>query len=98
VDPAPANIELFRIGAGAVALIHRPKIKLLPRLKAAGVTHLVTLLSRREGALVMGSAAKAAELEWIWVELEPEPARPRYLITEPGIGYRFTPQGRNQST
>ena len=24
-------------------------------------------------------------------KLEPEPARPRYLITEPGIGYRFTP-------
>jgi two-component system, OmpR family, KDP operon response regulator KdpE len=24
-------------------------------------------------------------------KLEPDPARPRYLITEPGIGYRFTP-------
>ena len=24
-------------------------------------------------------------------KIEPEPARPRYLITEPGIGYRFTP-------
>jgi two-component system KDP operon response regulator KdpE len=24
-------------------------------------------------------------------KLEPEPGRPRYLITEPGIGYRFTP-------
>ncbi|WP_329416640.1 response regulator [Streptomyces sp. NBC_00704] len=24
-------------------------------------------------------------------KLEPEPSRPRYLITEPGIGYRFTP-------
>jgi two-component system KDP operon response regulator KdpE len=21
----------------------------------------------------------------------PDPARPRYLITEPGVGYRFTP-------
>ena len=29
-------------------------------------------------------------------KLEPDPARPRYLITEPGIGYRFTgePVGR----
>ena len=26
-------------------------------------------------------------------KLEPDPSRPRYLITEPGIGYRFTPQG-----
>ena len=24
-------------------------------------------------------------------KLEPEPSRPRYLITEPGIGYRFSP-------
>jgi two-component system KDP operon response regulator KdpE len=24
-------------------------------------------------------------------KLEPEPSRPRYLVTEPGIGYRFTP-------
>lgn len=24
-------------------------------------------------------------------KLEPDPSRPRYLITEPGIGYRFTP-------
>jgi two-component system, OmpR family, KDP operon response regulator KdpE len=24
-------------------------------------------------------------------KLEPDPARPRYLITEPGIGYRFVP-------
>jgi two-component system KDP operon response regulator KdpE len=24
-------------------------------------------------------------------KLEPDPARPRYLITEPGIGYRFQP-------
>jgi two-component system KDP operon response regulator KdpE len=24
-------------------------------------------------------------------KLEPEPPRPRYLITEPGMGYRFVP-------
>ena len=24
-------------------------------------------------------------------KLEPEPSRPRYLITEPGMGYRFEP-------
>ncbi len=24
-------------------------------------------------------------------KLEPDPARPRYLITEPGIGYRYQP-------
>ncbi|MCD2195465.1 response regulator [Actinomycetospora endophytica] len=26
-------------------------------------------------------------------KLEPEPSRPRYLVTEPGRGYRFEPQG-----
>jgi two-component system KDP operon response regulator KdpE len=26
-------------------------------------------------------------------KLEPEPARPRYLLTEPGMGYRFLPGG-----
>ena len=25
-------------------------------------------------------------------KLEPEPARPRYLLTEPGMGYRFSPE------
>jgi two-component system, OmpR family, KDP operon response regulator KdpE len=25
-------------------------------------------------------------------KLEPEPSRPRYLLTEPGIGYRFAPE------
>jgi two-component system KDP operon response regulator KdpE len=25
-------------------------------------------------------------------KLEPEPSRPRYLITEPGVGYRFVPE------
>jgi len=27
-------------------------------------------------------------------KLEPEPTRPRHLLTEPGMGYRFRPEGR----
>ena len=27
-------------------------------------------------------------------KLEPDPSRPRYLLTEPGMGYRFTVRGR----
>lgn len=73
------GVELISIGAGAVAIGHRPKVRLLPALKTAGVTHLVTLLSEREGALALGSAARAAGLEWIWVDLpngqEPSPER-----------------------
>jgi two-component system KDP operon response regulator KdpE len=26
-------------------------------------------------------------------KLEPDPSRPRYLLTEPGMGYRFVPGG-----
>jgi two-component system KDP operon response regulator KdpE len=31
-------------------------------------------------------------------KLEPNPSRPRYLITEPGIGYRFTPDPNHHTT
>jgi two-component system KDP operon response regulator KdpE len=27
-------------------------------------------------------------------KLEPEPTRPRHLLTEPGMGYRFSPEDR----
>jgi two-component system KDP operon response regulator KdpE len=27
-------------------------------------------------------------------KLEPDPARPRYFITQPGVGYRFEPEVR----
>jgi protein-tyrosine phosphatase len=57
------------LGVGAIALTHRPKVKLLPDLATAGATHLVTLLSKREGALALGPAAEAAGLEWIWVDV-----------------------------
>jgi len=64
-----ADVRLVNVGAGAIALTHRPKVKALPAMRAAGVTHLVTLLSRREGAPALGEAARAAGLEWAWVEL-----------------------------
>ncbi|GAA5071441.1 protein-tyrosine phosphatase family protein [Nocardia iowensis] len=73
-----SSLEFVHLGRGALAVTHRPKVKLLPAMRAAGVTHLVTLLSRREGALMVGTAAKAAGLEWIWVEIangrQPPPA------------------------
>jgi protein-tyrosine phosphatase len=79
----PAGITPVPLGAGALALTHRPKVKLLPAMAAAGATHLVTLLSKREGALAVGSAAEAAGLGWIWVDLpngqQPSPA------TSPGV-------------
>lgn len=63
------SLNTVEFGAGAIALTHRPKVKLLPGLVAAGATHLVTLLSKREGALALGPAAEAAGLEWVWVDV-----------------------------
>ncbi|HEY2298880.1 MAG TPA: response regulator [Jatrophihabitans sp.] len=68
--------------------------------------HLLEALLRRPGKLVTGRAL-LTELRGspdhtdpsylrIYVaalrrKLEPEPARPRHLLTEPGMGYRFQP-------
>ena len=67
--PEVTDVRLVSVGAGAIALTHRPKVRALPAMRAVGVTHLVTLLSRREGAPALGEAARAAGLEWTWVEL-----------------------------
>jgi hypothetical protein len=74
-----ADVRLVSVGPGAIALTHRPKVRALPAMRAAGVTHLVTLLSWREGAPALGEAAQAAGLGWTWVELpngqQPPPER-----------------------
>jgi hypothetical protein len=57
-----AGLRLVSVGGGAAALTHRPKLKALPAMRAAGVTHLVTLLSASEGAPAVGAAARAAGL------------------------------------
>lgn len=66
--------------------------------------HLLEVLTRRCGILVTGKQllqevwgpTYGAETNYLRVymaqlrrKLEPEPAHPRHLITEPGLGYRF---------
>ena len=68
--------------------------------------HLLETLSREPGKLItqrqllqqVWGPAYETETNYLRVhlanlrrKLEPNPAQPRYLITEPGIGYRFTP-------
>ncbi len=68
--------------------------------------HVLEVLTRRPGTLVTGKQllqevwgpAYGAETNYLRVylaqlrrKLESEPAHPRHLITEPGIGYRFEP-------
>ena len=69
--------------------------------------HLLEVLIRAPGKLVthkqllqqVWGPAYETETNYLRVhlanlrrKLEPDPAQPRYLITEPGIGYRFTPE------
>jgi protein-tyrosine phosphatase len=62
--------KLVRLGLGALALTHRPKHRDVPRFPALGVTHVVTLLSEREGAHQVGEAVQLARMRWIWCPLE----------------------------
>jgi two-component system KDP operon response regulator KdpE len=57
------------------------------------------LISQRQLLQQVWGPAYATETNYLRVhlanlrrKLEPNPSRPRYLITEPGIGYRFTPE------
>ena len=69
---------------------------------------LLAALSARPGRLVpreqllreVWGPAYGSETNYLRVyvanlrkKLEPEPTRPRYFHTEPGMGYRFTPSG-----
>jgi protein-tyrosine phosphatase len=62
--------KLVPVGAGALALTHRPKQKDVLRLAAFGVTHVVTLLAEREGAKEIGEAVRHTGLTWIWCPLD----------------------------
>jgi two-component system KDP operon response regulator KdpE len=73
---------------------------------------LLSLLVRNEGKLLTHKAileevwghAYADESHYLHVyvsqlrrKLEPDPARPRYILTEPGVGYRIVDPGRRAS-
>ncbi|QVQ50905.1 tyrosine-protein phosphatase [Spiractinospora alimapuensis] len=79
------TLDFVAIGVGTIAVSHRPRVKSLPAMRSLGATHLVSLLSTREGAREIGAAARAAGLEWVWVELAngdvPPPARDHELAS-----------------
>ena len=73
--------------------------------------HLVEILLRNPGKLVsqrqllqdVWGRKYEEETNYLRVymaqirrKLEPDPARPRYFITEPGMGYRFTEEPREE--
>ena len=63
VAPAlAAGVHWVQLGNGRMAIGHRPKLKSFAGLRSAGCTHVVTLLSEREGASAIGAAAQRAGL------------------------------------
>jgi protein-tyrosine phosphatase len=79
------ELHLIAAGGGRLGVGHRPKVKALAGLRAAGVTHLATLLSEAEEAKRLGAAAAAAGLVWLWLPLpngDPPPEARRYEIRE----------------
>jgi protein-tyrosine phosphatase len=53
-------------GAGRIGIGHRPSRKLVEVLRRAGFSHVVTLLSEREGASSVRDLVKAQRMEWLW--------------------------------
>lgn len=63
------DIAWVAIGAGRLALWHRPALKRLSALRALGCDCLVTLLAEREGAQQIGAAAQRAGMDWLWLPI-----------------------------
>jgi predicted protein tyrosine phosphatase len=86
------------VGAGRLALWHRPGRKHLTAIRDAGCSHLVTLLSEREGAREIGEAATNAGFTWIWLPLpnSDEPVGAARAILEHGLSElsRLLDEGR----
>ena len=82
------DIRWTPIGAGRLALWHRPGRRHFAALRDAGVTHLVTLLSEREGARAIGEQADAAGLRWVWLPMEgaKEPEASARQTLDEGLG------------
>lgn len=55
---------------GHISIGHRLKFKQIPLLKREGITHVLSLLSRKEGAEKIGKSVRKSDLEWIWYPME----------------------------
>jgi len=55
------------VGAGKLALEHRPGLSKIPSLAPQGCQRVVTLLSEKEGARRVGQAVQQAGMAWTWL-------------------------------
>ena len=59
----------LNVGGGVLAAGHRPGVRLLRALERGACTHVVTILSQKEGALDVHAACLQHHLGWIWIPL-----------------------------
>jgi two-component system, OmpR family, KDP operon response regulator KdpE len=100
--PSPVVTDAFRVELAAKQVFRDgSEVRLTPtewRLLEALVTRPGRLVSQRQLLTEGWGPGYVAETNYLRVylaglrrKLEPDPSRPRYLITEPGMGYRFVP-------
>jgi two-component system KDP operon response regulator KdpE len=99
---APVVTDAFTVDLAATRVLrHGKEVRLTPtewRLLEALVTRSGRLVSQRQLLSDGWGPAYVTETNYLRVyvaglrrKLEPDPSRPRHLLTEPGMGYRFVP-------
>ncbi len=63
----PLQLNWIQVGNGKLTLYHRPKHRDISMLPVLGCTQIVTLMSQKEGALVIGKRVQEAGINWLWL-------------------------------
>ena len=87
IDVAAKRIETAR-GRVSLTAAEWQMVALLVRNRGSLVT-AHRLVDEAGGPMPRGSGPARCHMAELRRKLEPDPARPRYLIAEPGVGYRF---------
>jgi hypothetical protein len=61
--------ELCPVLNGMLAIGHRPKLSKIPKFKKDGFTHVVTIMSEKEGAKKLISSVQSVDLISIWIQV-----------------------------
>ena len=103
------GVPVVTVGALTIDLVHRlvalagERVKLSPT--EYDILHLLAIhagnvLTHRQILAEVWGPARTADTQYLRVyvrslrqKLEPEPARPVYILTEPGVGYRLQTRG-----
>ncbi len=64
------TINWVDINQGSLAIGHRPSAKLMTDLRYHQTTHVLTLLSEKEGGSKINSLCVKNEIEWLWFPME----------------------------